>query len=71
MGTVHVERCPECLGLIGAGTLYEHQQRHHKPVVCVGLVHRWPDDAAEGDTCNCGDWYRFSDRIQRSVRDGE
>jgi hypothetical protein len=28
MGTVRVERCPECQALIGEGMLYEHQQRH-------------------------------------------
>jgi hypothetical protein len=29
MGTVRVERCPECRVLLGEGTLYEHQQRVH------------------------------------------
>lgn len=29
--------------------------------------HVWNDEAdAEGDTCNCGEWYRFADRIERS-----
>lgn len=26
MGTVRVERCPDCLQMVGAGYLYEHQQ---------------------------------------------
>lgn len=33
---------------------------------CVGDEHVWPDDAEDGDTCNCGAWYRFPDRIQRT-----
>ena len=28
MGTVMVEHCPNCKAMIGAGMLYEHQQRH-------------------------------------------
>lgn len=36
-------------------------------VECAGDVHRWADEAdAEGDTCQCGNWYRFSDRIERT-----
>lgn len=29
--------------------------------------HNWSAGAdAEGDTCNCGGWYRFRDRIERT-----
>lgn len=31
---------------------------------CRDKRHFWPDDSAEGDTCDCGQWYRFSDRIE-------
>lgn len=30
MGTVRVEHCPVCGVMVGAGTLYEHQQREHR-----------------------------------------
>jgi hypothetical protein len=34
---------------------------------CTPNKHRWADTAdVEGDTCNCGEWYRFKDRIERS-----
>lgn len=35
--------------------------------VCTDAVHVWHDDAdTEGDTCTCGAWYRFKDRIERT-----
>jgi len=34
------------------------------PARCSDDVHHWHEDAdTEGDTCNCGAWYRFADRI--------
>ncbi len=30
MGTVRVERCPDCGARVGDGTLYEHKQREHR-----------------------------------------
>ncbi len=33
---------------------------------CSHDRHYWPEDTAEGDTCNCGAWYRFEDRIERT-----
>jgi len=34
---------------------------------CVDAAHFWDAEAtASGDTCNCGDWYRFADRIERT-----
>jgi hypothetical protein len=34
---------------------------------CTDDRHRWPKEAdAEGDTCHCGAWYRFRDRIERT-----
>lgn len=34
---------------------------------CSSENHFWDETAdAEGDTCNCGDWYRFRDRIERT-----
>lgn len=36
-------------------------------VPCSPDKHQWHHDAdAEGDTCNCGEWYRFADRIERT-----
>lgn len=33
--------------------------------LCRNDAHRWDDEAdAEGDTCNCGAWYRFANRIE-------
>jgi hypothetical protein len=30
--------------------------------------HMWPIEAdAEGDTCECGQWYRFNDRIESTT----
>jgi len=35
------------------------------PAHCDDDSHFWSEDAdAEGDTCNCGAWYRFADRIE-------
>ncbi len=35
---------------------------------CTSDDHFWADTAgAEGDTCNCGEWYRFHDRIERTL----
>jgi len=34
----------------------------HEP--CGLTTHIWPEDAEDGDTCNCGEWYRFRDHIQ-------
>ena len=32
---------------------------------CGEGKHYWSAEAdAEGDTCNCGEWYRFADRIE-------
>ncbi len=68
MGTVRIERCPDCGVMVGEGTLYEHQQRTHPRTAdqrpCADGEHRWPVDAEEGDTCNCGQWYRFANRIE-------
>lgn len=37
---------------------------------CTVDKHRWAGEAdAEGDTCNCGAWYRFADRIERTPTD--
>lgn len=39
------------------------------PARCSDGTHHWHEDAdAEGDTCNCGDWYRFADRIEKTPR---
>lgn len=36
-------------------------------VRCLGNKHHWSESAdAEGDTCDCGEWYRFADRIESS-----
>jgi hypothetical protein len=36
---------------------------------CGATTHYWHEDAdAEGDTCNCGAWYRFDDRIEETLR---
>ena len=36
-------------------------------VRCSGSKHHWSESAdAEGDTCDCGEWYRFADRIESS-----
>lgn len=29
MGTVRIERCPECGLMVGEGRMYEHQQERH------------------------------------------
>jgi hypothetical protein len=35
------------------------------PARCSDERHYWHENAdAEGDTCNCGRWYRFADRIE-------
>lgn len=35
------------------------------PARCSHSRHYWHENAdAEGDTCNCGAWYRFADRIE-------
>ena len=34
---------------------------------CEGGRHVWSEDAtADGDTCECGAWYRFADRIEQT-----
>jgi hypothetical protein len=34
---------------------------------CAADRHHWATTAdTEGDTCNCGAWYRFADRIERT-----
>lgn len=38
------------------------------PARCGQGKHYWHENAdAEGDTCNCGDWYRFADRIEATT----
>jgi hypothetical protein len=38
-------------------------QERRRP--CERGIHVWGEDAtAEGDTCECGEWYRFEDRIE-------
>lgn len=45
-----------------------HQQdpdEQFYPARCSESKHYWHEDACcEGDTCNCGAWYRFADRIE-------
>jgi len=37
------------------------------PARCSPDKHMWHENAdTEGDTCNCGEWYRFADRIERT-----
>jgi hypothetical protein len=37
------------------------------PARCGESKHFWHEDAVhEGDTCNCGAWYRYADRIEES-----
>ena len=37
------------------------------PAHCLSTEHFWSESAdAEGDTCNCGAWYRFADRIVKT-----
>jgi hypothetical protein len=37
------------------------------PTRCGHGNHHWHENAdAEGDTCNCGEWYRFADRIEQT-----
>ncbi len=37
---------------------------------CTGYEHYWDDTAdADGDTCNCGAWYRFASKIVRTPHD--
>src|SRR5262252_1099049 len=37
------------------------------PARCGQGKHWWHEDAdTEGDTCNCGKWYRFADRIEEA-----
>lgn len=39
------------------------------PARCGDGKHYWHEDAdSEGDTCNCGAWYRFADRIEETPR---
>jgi hypothetical protein len=66
MGTVRIDRCPDCGVMVGEGLLYEHRMRTH-PKPCGDGKHQWPADAADGDTCNCGQWYRFPNRIEESL----
>lgn len=45
------------------------QTRQPSPILtteerCRDDKHFWPDDSTEGDTCECGQWYRFSSRIE-------
>ncbi len=35
---------------------------------CHGAIHFWPDDAEPGDTCNCGNFYRWENRIEVADR---
>lgn len=38
------------------------------PARCGQGKHYWHENAChEGDTCNCGDWYRFADRIEETT----
>lgn len=37
------------------------------PARCSDGRHYWHENAChESDTCNCGAWYRFADRIERT-----
>jgi hypothetical protein len=38
-------------------------------LTCTTAAHQWPADTVEGDTCQCGAWYRFDDRILASRPD--
>ncbi len=54
--------------MIGEGMLYHHQLSQHPraetEIPCADGKHQWLSDAAEGDTCHCGQWYRFANRIE-------
>lgn len=43
------------------------QARQMEQVRCAFGKHVWADDAdAPGDTCECGAWYRWPDRIEQT-----
>lgn len=35
---------------------------------CQRGNHFWPDGTVDGDTCDCGAWYRFSNTIEEAPR---
>ena len=55
---------------ITAGVAHAEAEFHeHQPTPTIGGCkrerHVWADEAtAEGDTCECGQWYRFENRIE-------
>jgi hypothetical protein len=65
----HHQQCARELSAIIIG----HEQANKLPDPkyvnreCGNGKHHWHENAdAEGDTCNCGEWYRFADRIEAS-----
>lgn len=50
--------------LITAGVQAWRSPQISRETPCNGNCHWWPADSAVGDTCNCGQWYRFNDRIE-------
>ena len=39
-----------------------NEQTKQPDVPCDSDTHHWPADYADGDTCNCGEWYLLTER---------
>lgn len=77
---LHHLPCPMCLpqnnyarrllvDALNAIVPFEQQDPDEQfyPARCGSGKHHWHENANhEGDTCNCGEWYRFADRIETS-----
>ena len=62
--------CPECRAAAVAARDAMAEENAGDPDITAGVgrcglqSHFWTEPAADGDTCECGAWYRFSDRIE-------
>lgn len=67
----HTPKKKKLSAALNARVRFEDQDPDEQfyPARCEDDKHHWHEDAdAEGDTCNCGEWYRFADRIEKTPK---
>lgn len=65
----HIQKPRKLVEAIKSRVRFEKQDPDEQfyPSRCSDDKHYWHENAdAEGDTCNCGAWYRFGDRIEKT-----
>ena len=64
MSTQYPSEREEIQTEIGILRQLSQHPRAETEIPCADGKHQWLSDAAEGDTCHCGEWYRYANRIE-------